>query len=141
MSKKAKDLEVTEKKTVPYVKVIPKKRKRYNNVKYHRSCLTSVDCEPNGESIERKVERIVHNGEPIQDGSPEIFTARKDGVKPEHDIRTDRFEIAADAMDAASRSIDGARQKKAELKVVKDDDVSGAKSTEGSSSDGQSNSK
>ena len=57
-----------------------------------------------GESIETKMERITTNKEPIKDGAPIIFTERKDGVKPEYDIRTDRFEIAIDAMTAVDKS-------------------------------------
>ena len=57
-----------------------------------------------GESIETKMERITTNREPIKDGAPIIFTERKDGVKPEYDIRTDRFEIAIDAMTAVDKS-------------------------------------
>lgn len=51
-----------------------------------------------GETIEQKVERVVHGGEPIEDGAPEIFTEKKDGVLAAYNIRTDRWEIAADAM-------------------------------------------
>ena len=57
-----------------------------------------------GESIERKVERIVTNNEPIKDGAPLIFTDRKDGVGAEYDPRTDRFEIAVEAMDKVTAS-------------------------------------
>ena len=47
-----------------------------------------------GETIETKVERLVNNKENISGGSPLIFTERKDGVMPEYNIRTDRFELA-----------------------------------------------
>jgi len=57
-----------------------------------------------GETIETKVQRIVHNGEPIKDGAPEIFTERKDGVMAAYDVRTDKWEIAAEAMDIAEKS-------------------------------------
>ena len=57
-----------------------------------------------GESIEAKVCRIVNNGEPISDGAPLIYTERKDGVKEEYNIRTDRFDIALNAMDYATKS-------------------------------------
>lgn len=56
-----------------------------------------------GETIEAKVRRIVNNKEPIQDGAPLVYTERKDGVRPEYDIRTDRFEIAIDATDRMTR--------------------------------------
>lgn len=47
-----------------------------------------------GEAIEVKVRRIVNQNEPITDGAPRIYTERKDGVKAEYNIRTDRFELA-----------------------------------------------
>ena len=55
-----------------------------------------------GECIEKKVQRIVNENEPIEDGAPIIFQERADGVKPEFNIRTDRWEIAIDAMDKVS---------------------------------------
>lgn len=55
-----------------------------------------------GESIEQKVNRIVNNKEPIKDGAPLIYSNRKDGVQPQYDIRTDRFELAVDAMNKVS---------------------------------------
>lgn len=57
-----------------------------------------------GETIEKKVRRITQNKEPITDGAPIIFTERKEGVNPAYDIRTDKWEIAVDAMDAVSRN-------------------------------------
>jgi len=57
-----------------------------------------------GETIEAKVRRIVNNKEPIRDGAPLIYTDRKDGVAPGHDIRTDRFEVAIDAMDKVQKT-------------------------------------
>ena len=57
-----------------------------------------------GESIEAKVCRILNNGEPISDGAPLIYTERKDGVKEEYNIRTDRFDIALNAMDYVTAS-------------------------------------
>lgn len=52
-----------------------------------------------GERIEQKIRRITVNKEPINDRAGGIFTERKDGVIPETDIRTDRMEFAAEAMD------------------------------------------
>ena len=65
-----------------------------------------------GETIEEKVDRIVNNGEPIEDGSPQIYTERKHGVRAEHDIRTDRWEVATDAMDAVQKSAKAQREQK-----------------------------
>lgn len=57
-----------------------------------------------GERIEEKIQRIVNNKEPITDGAPIIYTERKNGVEPQYNIKTDRFEIAIDAMDSVSKS-------------------------------------
>ena len=57
-----------------------------------------------GETIEQKVNRIVNNKEPITDGAPLIYTEKKDGVQPDYDIRTDRFEVAVEAMDKIAKS-------------------------------------
>ena len=60
--------------------------------------MKSVECFE-GEQIEEKVRRIVNNNEPITDGAPLIYTTRKDGVQPQYDVRTDRFELAVEMMD------------------------------------------
>jgi hypothetical protein len=52
-----------------------------------------------GETIETKVARIVQNKEPITDGAPMLYTEKEQGVLPEYDIRTDKWEIAQNAMD------------------------------------------
>jgi len=57
-----------------------------------------------GETIEQKINRITNNKEPIKDGAPLIYTDRKNGVQPQYDIRTDRFEVAVEAMDKVSKA-------------------------------------
>ena len=63
--------------------------------------MKPVECYE-AESIEEKVRRVVNQNEPIEDGAPIIFQERGDGVKPEFNIRTDRWEIAIEAMDKVS---------------------------------------
>ena len=63
-----------------------------------------VDLESyEGETIEQKVERIVNNNEPITDSAPQLFTERKDGVQAAYNVRTDRWDIAMDAMDLVTK--------------------------------------
>lgn len=62
-----------------------------------------------GETLEHKVSRIINNKEPIKDGAQKIYTERKDGVLPAYNIRTDRMEMAAEAMTKASKSHIGKR--------------------------------
>lgn len=65
--------------------------------------LQSVEV-TEGEAIEIKVARITQNKEPITDGAPIIYTEKKDGVLPAYNIRTDRFDIALDAMSKIEKS-------------------------------------
>ena len=65
--------------------------------------IQSVEIQE-GETIETKVARITQNKEPITDSAPIIFTEKKDGVLPAYNIRTDRFDIALEAMDKIGRS-------------------------------------
>ena len=52
-----------------------------------------------GENILTKVRRILDENEPLADGAPMIYTPKQAGVKPEYDIRTDKWQIAINAMD------------------------------------------
>lgn len=63
-----------------------------------------------GETIEQKIRRIVNNKEPITDGAPLVYTERKDGVQPEYDVRTDRWNVALDAMDKVAMAQVAKRQ-------------------------------
>lgn len=58
-----------------------------------------------GERIELKVERMIANKEPIEAGTKPIYIPRADGVPPEYDIRTDKFEIAAAASDKVHKGM------------------------------------
>lgn len=63
-----------------------------------------------GESIEREIERLTTEKTPIESVSPQIFTEAKDGVLPEYDIRTDRFDVALEAMDSVAASYRAKRE-------------------------------
>ena len=58
----------------------------------------------------------------MEDGVfPTIYTEKKDGVQPEFDIRTDRFEVVIDAIDKINRSTANQIAKnKGETEAVKD---------------------
>lgn len=57
-----------------------------------------------GESIETEMQRATQMKQPIDNGSPILYTDRKDGVIAEYNIRTDRWEIAQEAMDIVSKT-------------------------------------
>lgn len=56
-----------------------------------------------GETIERKLERMMKNGADLGETASTIFTDRNDGIIPELDIRSDRHEIAVEAADVMSK--------------------------------------
>jgi hypothetical protein len=73
---------------------------------YQKTSITRTSIKLNesseGETIEQKLRRIVYNREPITDSSPTIYTERSEGVRPELDIRTDKFDQVIDALDSAT---------------------------------------
>lgn len=75
------------------------------------------------EPREVKLRKII-SGESsnMEDGVfPTIYTEKKDGVQPEFDIRTDRFEVAIDAIDKINQSTANEIAKnKGETEAIKD---------------------
>ena len=52
-----------------------------------------------GETLIKKCQRILDEGEPLTDGAPMIYTPKQAGVKPECNVRADKWYIAMSAMD------------------------------------------
>lgn len=71
---------------------------------YRKSQICDTKNLFEGKSIEREIERLTTEKTPIESVSPQIFTEAKDGVLPEYDIRTDRWDIAMEAMDSVAAS-------------------------------------
>lgn len=88
-----------------------------------RGCINNPDLTYQAEPREVKLRKII-NGETnnMEDGVfPTIYTEKKDGVQPEFDIRTDRFEVAIDAIDKINQSVANQIAKnKGETETVKD---------------------
>lgn len=72
-----------------------------------------------GETIEQKVDRYINNKAPITDGAPLLYTERKEGVLPQYNIRSDRFEIGVDSADKLTKSRLAKREERHKAKVVK----------------------
>lgn len=93
--------------------------------------MTSVKT-VEGQTIETMVARFMNNQTDIERSQPLIYTERREGVLAGYDIRTDRFEIALEAMDKSSKSISAKRESK--LEIVNDDpkgdDIQGTKGGE-----------
>lgn len=86
-------------------------KKTYITPKFEKSNL-NINQGIEGELLEQKINRIVRNKEPIKDGAPLVYTERRDGVNPAYNIRTDRFDLAIDAMDKYASSITAQRKSK-----------------------------
>lgn len=91
--------------------------------KSRKGCINDPNLTYQAEPREVKLRKII-NGESndMEDGVfPTIYTEKKDGVQPEFDIRTDRFEIAIDAIDKINQSVaNQVAKSKGETEAVKD---------------------
>lgn len=88
-----------------------------------KGCINNPDLTYQAEPREVKLRKII-SGESsnMEDGVfPTIYTEKKDGVMPEYDIRTDRFEVAIDAIDKINKSAaNQVAKNKGETEAVKD---------------------
>lgn len=91
--------------------------------KSRKGCIDNPNLTYEAEPREVKLRKII-NGETsnMEDGVfPTIYTEKKDGVQPEFDIRTDRFEVAIDAIDKINQSVaNQVAKSKGETEAVKD---------------------
>ena len=52
-----------------------------------------------GETLIKKIQRILDENEPLTDGAPMIYTPKQAGVREDCNVRTDKWALAMDAMD------------------------------------------
>lgn len=71
-----------------------------------------------GQSIEEKMRQATISGQPIESAAPMIYTDKKDGVLPQYDIRTDRWDIALSATDKVVRAAVAKSQETPQIKQV-----------------------
>lgn len=88
-----------------------------------RGYINNPNLAYQAEPREVKLRKII-SGESsnMEDGVfPTIYTEKKDGVLPEYDIRTDRFEVAIDAIDKINQSVaNQVAKSKGETEAIKD---------------------
>lgn len=88
-----------------------------------------------GETIEQKVDRMMNNNEPITDSADIIYTERREGILPGYNIRTDRFDVAIDAMTAIDKTFKAKREDRIQAREAKVVDMpktdGGAETTQG----------
>lgn len=91
--------------------------------KSRKGCIDNPNLTYEAEPREVKLRKII-SGESndMEDGVfPTIYTEKKNGVQPEFDIRTDRFEVAIDAIDKINQSVaNQVAKSKGETEAVKD---------------------
>ena len=75
----------------------------------HKGLIT-VNKTVEGEMLESMIKRAVTEMTPIEENAPIIYTPRKEGVKAEYNIRTDRMDIALEAATAYNEHYYGQRQ-------------------------------
>lgn len=95
--------------------------------KLNKSSKSKISFTPTieGESIEEMLRRITANKEPIPQNVADIFTPKDEGVLPEYNIRTDRFDLALDAKDKIEASKIAKAHEKAETKEENDTEGKG----------------
>lgn len=84
---------------------------KYRKIEKNKRTLCTTEAFI-GESLEEKVFKAVNTNAPIEAVAPMVYSERKDGVLPETNIRTDRFEIAQEAMTNIANGIRERRVKK-----------------------------
>lgn len=70
------------------------------------------------DTLETKIEKMMSSKEDIGQTSGLIYTERSAGVPASMNIRTDRWEIAVEAMDKVAGSYQARRENKPEAKAV-----------------------
>lgn len=91
----------------------------YKIPKMSKTHMQSVETKE-GMTMENQVARIMNNQADLERTAPLIYTERKEGVNPAHDIRTDRFEIAVEGMDKGTKS--ALAQRESKMEIVKNEE-------------------
>lgn len=107
---------------------------KYNEVKNREyitedGLTTTMNESTEGETLEMKIERVVNNNEAIEDGAEPLYTLREDGVNPDTNVRTDRFEAAIEAMDKVTSSHKAKRQSAIDERNKKKEETSANSTT------------
>lgn len=112
----------------------------YKKNKINRSKMV-VNEGYHGETIETKIRRLMTVGEPLEAEVEPIYMERNEGVKAAYDIRTDRFEIAAEAMDKKYQADIAKREQKYKDRDAAKKKTMGEEATEGMQKENRSEGK
>ena len=78
-----------------------------------------IEITENGETLIKKIQRILDENEPLTDGAPMIYTPKEAGVRDDCNIRTDKWTLAMDAMDKVNNYKLNEYLKKGEAETTK----------------------
>ena len=78
-----------------------------------------IEMTEKGETLIKKIQRILDENEPLTDGAPTIYTPKQEGVRDDCNIRTDKWALAMNAMDRVNNYKLNEYLKKAEPEVPK----------------------
>ena len=92
--------------------------KRINKIRVN-NFAGMIKMTDSGETLIKRCQRILDEGEPLTDGVPMIYTPKQAGVKPECNVRADKWDIALDAM----QQVNDSKRKMIANKIAKSDGV------------------
>lgn len=122
MKKETEESKIDEEKAI---EIIPYTENLYGSKKNYGT--TSITCNESetGERIEDKVERIMFAGEAINDSAQLVYNSREDGIDAATNIRTDKWDLALDAMSEIGRRTELERTEavRNNMSVVKENEV------------------
>jgi hypothetical protein len=98
----------------------------YNNAISSNGTL-HVNQSQTGQTIESQIINAQTKGEKLEGNSVLQYSERREGVKPQFDIRTDRFDVALDGFTKIEKSQYAKRQ--AKLEIVKDEEGNNSNGT------------
>lgn len=81
-----------------------KVQRKFTGRKAVNLSIENLDTLHEGECIETIVKKAVNSVEPITATVPIIYTDRAEGISPQYDPRTDRWEIACEASGKVAES-------------------------------------
>lgn len=94
----------------------------YRNSTYRTKVKHNKKLLFEGTTIEQTVDKLVKVGQSPETTETLIYSQRKDGVLPDTDIRTDRFEIASNALGEITKA-NLAKRDKFVLNINKETDA------------------
>lgn len=89
-----------------------------NKINTYKTEIRGLKGAPNAQSLEQKIAALIATNSPIEAISPMIYEERGAGVNPGHNIRTDRMEVALDAVDKITKTQIAIREERAQQRAA-----------------------